>query len=128
NVDYPYQGHLNEDGTPSTPLAHWSGSLVYLLPCYECDNIYRQLRTMTDKTYHGAWWETNPDWTLAHTKISILICPSDVSNPGEISLGSAALIHSWDSTGAPGAPPPPGGGTAYGVVLYYFYTAVDQPK
>jgi prepilin-type N-terminal cleavage/methylation domain-containing protein len=127
NVDYPYDGHLNEDGKPSSPLAHWTGSLVYLLPYYECDNIYRQLRTMTDKTYHGAWWETNPDWTMAHTKISILICPSDPSSQGDINTGSAALIHSYDSTGA-GGPPPANGGTAYGVVMYYFPGEYDLGK
>src|SRR5262249_27356891 len=99
NVDYPFTGHLAEDtvNAPGGPLAHWTGSLAFLLPYYEQDNIYKQLRTMTDKTYHGAWWETNPDWTLAHSRIPILLCPSDPSNQGDISAGSCALMHSYNS-------------------------------
>src|SRR5262249_3394965 len=62
NIDYPYTNHLAEDTVNPGPNAHWTGSLVHCLPYIECDNIYKQLRTMTDKTYHGAWWETNPDW------------------------------------------------------------------
>src|SRR5438876_3904847 len=128
NVDYPLPGHLSENGV-SGPNAHWTGSLVLLLPYYEQDNIYRQLRTMTDSSYHGAWWETNPDWTLAHGKIPLLLCPSDPANPGDLdgTGGCAALMHSYDSG-------PPDG--AEGAVMYYFavsdlgktnYTGVAGP-
>jgi prepilin-type N-terminal cleavage/methylation domain-containing protein len=110
---------------PETPK--FVGSLVYLLPYYEQDNIYRQLRTMTDSSYIGQWWGTNPDWTLAHSKIKLLICPSDPIASGDQTTGSAALFHSYDSG-------PPDG--AEGAVMYYFsdrtlgktnYTGVAGP-
>lgn len=85
--------------------------LVYLLPYIEQENIWRQMRTMTDTTYVGAWWQTNPDWTLAHTQIKILQCPSDEPPNIALTQGSAALFHSFDSG-------PPRG--AEGVVMYFF--------
>jgi prepilin-type N-terminal cleavage/methylation domain-containing protein/prepilin-type processing-associated H-X9-DG protein len=93
----------------------WVGVLVYLLPYVEQDNIYKQLRTMNDSSYHGTWWQTNPDWTMAHSQISIFLCPSDPVDPGNITLGSAACTHSY----APGAPNLPATSAA-GAVLYYF--------
>lgn len=118
HVDYPNTGHLNENGA-NGPMAKWVGSIVYLLPYIEQDNLYRPLRTMNDMTYLGAWWETNPDWTLAHATIPILLCPADPVNPGEITGGCAALIHSFD------AGPPDG---IEGVVMYYFPGYFDLGK
>jgi prepilin-type N-terminal cleavage/methylation domain-containing protein len=106
NIHYPLPGNLDA-GNPK-----WTGSLAYLLPYYEQDNIYRQLRTMNDLSYMGNWWSTNPDWTMAHSSIPMLICPSDSANPGDVSVGSAACMHSYDSG-------PPAG--AEGAVMYYFY-------
>ena len=105
NIHYPNTGHL-DSGNPK-----WVGVLVYLLPYYEQDTIYRQLRTMTDSSYTGNWWGTNPDWTLAHSRIKTLLCPSDPIGPGSVVTGSAALMHSFDSG-------PPAG--AEGAVMYYF--------
>jgi len=121
NIHYPLAGHL-DSGNPK-----WVGVLVYLLPYFEQDNIYRQLRTMNDSSYMGNWWGTNPDWTLAHSSIKILLCPSDPVPQGDQSTGSAALFHSYDSG------PPEG---AEGAVMYYFtdrtlgktnYTGVAGP-
>ena len=87
NIHYPHANHLTQ-GNPK-----WIGSLVYLLPYVEQENIYRQLRTVNDSGYTGNWWGTNPDWTLAHTQIKTFQCPSD-QGPGGVTTGSAALIHS----------------------------------
>jgi prepilin-type N-terminal cleavage/methylation domain-containing protein len=108
NINYPLPGHLTA-GNPK-----WVGVLVYLLPYVEQDNIYKQLRTMNDSSYTGTWWQTNPDWTLAHSQISIFLCPSDPVDPGGITAGSAALMHSYTP---PGVKPP---NTAAGAVMYYF--------
>jgi prepilin-type N-terminal cleavage/methylation domain-containing protein len=105
NIHYPNAGHL-DSGNPK-----WVGVLVYLLPYYEQDTIYRQLRTMTDSSYTGNWWGVNPDWTLAHSRIKMLLCPSDAIESGSVVTGSAALMHSFDSG-------PPAG--AEGAVMYYF--------
>jgi prepilin-type N-terminal cleavage/methylation domain-containing protein len=105
NIHYNLPNHLTA-GNPK-----WVGVLVYLLPYMEQDNIYKQLRTMNDSSYTGNWWGTNPDWTLAHSQIKILQCPSD-QPPGGVSLGSAACMHSYDADAAvPGAE---------GLVMYYF--------
>jgi prepilin-type N-terminal cleavage/methylation domain-containing protein/prepilin-type processing-associated H-X9-DG protein len=123
NINYPLPGHLTA-GNPK-----WVGCLVYLLPYMEQDNIYKQLRTMNDSGYTGTWWGTNPDWTLAHSQIKSFQCPSD-QGPGNITTGSAALMHSYTP---PGVQPP---NSAAGAVMYYFprenlgktnYTGVAGP-
>jgi prepilin-type N-terminal cleavage/methylation domain-containing protein len=121
NHHYPHPNHLTA-GNPK-----WVGVIVYLLPYIEQENIYRRLRTMNDAGFTGRWWETNPDWTLAHSRIKILLCPSDPVGPGEHNIGSTALMHSYDS-GAPAG--------AEGAVMYIFrnrdlgktnYTGVAGP-
>jgi hypothetical protein len=121
NIHYPLANHLTQ-GNPK-----WVGVIVYLLPYIEQDNIYRQLRTMNDSSYTGTWWNTNPDWTLAHSQIRMLLCPSDPIAPKSQTTGSSALMHSYDS-GAPAG--------AEGAVMYYFtdvtlgktnYTGVAGP-
>jgi prepilin-type N-terminal cleavage/methylation domain-containing protein/prepilin-type processing-associated H-X9-DG protein len=124
NINYPLPNHLTA-GNPK-----WVGVLVYLLPYVEQGNIYKQLRTMNDSSYTGNWWSTNPDWTLAHGQIPIFLCPSDPVDPGGITVGSAALMHSYTPDGV--QPP----NAAAGAVMYYFpgehlgktnYTGVAGP-
>jgi prepilin-type N-terminal cleavage/methylation domain-containing protein len=94
NIHYPNMG-WQTTGNPK-----WVGVMVYLLPYLEQNNIYRQLKTMTDSSYTGTWWQTNPDWTMAHSQIPVFLCPSDPVAPGGISgspSGSAALMHSYAS-------------------------------
>jgi prepilin-type N-terminal cleavage/methylation domain-containing protein len=64
--------------------AQWLGSLVFVLPYIEQENIYRQLTTnkdlrrkFTPPSTSPGWWTRNPDWSLAHSKIKTFICPSD---------------------------------------------------
>jgi prepilin-type N-terminal cleavage/methylation domain-containing protein len=118
NIHYANAGHLDTPQPPDPRAPRWVGVLVYLLPYLEQDNIYRQMRTMTDPSFVAsvappgppAWWTVNPDWTMAHTQIKSLLCPSDIA-PGAITGGSAACMHSYDS-GAPDG--------AEGAVMYYF--------
>jgi hypothetical protein len=95
--------------------------MVYLLPYLEQNNIYRQLRTMNDSTYVGPWWNTNPDWTLAHSQIPVFLCPSDPVSQGGVSSGSAALLHSYASVASQPQ-------WAQGAVLYYFGGVTDLGK
>jgi hypothetical protein len=108
NIHYPNAGY-STSGHPK-----WVGSLVYLLPYVEQTVIYQKLRTMTDPTYTGNWYQTNPDYTLAYTQIPVFLCPSAPVAPGStLSLGSAAFVHSYASL-LPADP------RASGAVLLYF--------
>ncbi len=137
NIDYPTSGYSNTPATGKPDTPKWIGSLVYMLPYLEQENIYKQLHSTTDANYYnvpppqgapptGPWWSYNPDWTLAHSTIPQLLCPSD-QQPTTLTAGSGALIHSYDSQG---------NGTAAGGVLLYFpgemlgktnYTGVAGP-
>jgi prepilin-type N-terminal cleavage/methylation domain-containing protein len=103
------------------PQAHWTGSLVYLLPYVEQTAIYNQLVTMNISTYTSYWWNTNPDWTLAHTQIKGFQCPSDTLPGSPLTGGACALLHTYSPSGNPG-------NTAYGAVLYYFPGVTDLGK
>jgi len=113
NIHYPNAGWQTA-GNPK-----WVGVMAYLLPYLEQNNIYRQLRTMNDSSYTGTWWQTNPDWTLAHSQIPVFLCPSDPVSPGGISTGSAALMHSYASRFPQ---------WAEGAVLSYFPGITDLGK
>ena len=101
NIHYPLAGHLDA-GSPK-----WTGSLAYLLPYVEQDNIHKQMQTMSGAATSN-WWGVNPDWTLAHTQIKTFQCPSDGQTP---TSGSVALAHSYDSGDPAGAE---------GAVIYTF--------
>src|SRR5438094_924014 len=96
-------------GRVGVPVPKWTGVLVYLLPYVEQDNVYKQFSILNGNDAN-TWWEVNPDWTMAHTKIKTFLCPSDSWQQTE----SAALLHTYDPTGV-GT-----GNAAYGAVLYYF--------
>jgi prepilin-type N-terminal cleavage/methylation domain-containing protein/prepilin-type processing-associated H-X9-DG protein len=101
NIHYPTAG-WDTTGSPK-----WIGVMVYLLPYVEQSAIYRQLATINNPSYTGVWWGVNPDWTLAHTQLSVFLCPSDPLSPGGVGpptagstvWGSVARIHSFDSNG-----------------------------
>jgi prepilin-type N-terminal cleavage/methylation domain-containing protein len=119
NIHYPAGGHLDSPAPPHPDTPKWLGSLAYMLPYLEQENIYRQLTTANNSANPpGPWWTVNPDWTLAHTQIKTFLCPSDQSpgslgplTAGSTAWGTAALMHSYDSG-------PPAG--AEGAVMYYF--------
>ncbi len=76
------------------PGGQWTGVLVQLLPYLEQNNIYSQLTVVTSVAVQSntTWWQVNPDWTLAHTRIKGFECPSD----GTITpyIGWGALLAS----------------------------------
>src|SRR5262245_5992339 len=124
NIHYPYAGHLNTPPQTDANTPRWIGSLVYLLPFVEQENIYKQLKTINDTGNPASWrywWQLNPDWTLAHSRIKMFLCPSDPALPGDVTAGSAALMHSYD----PGVVDSP---RAAGVVMYYFAGAKTLGK
>lgn len=62
------------------------GLIAFLLPYMEQDSITRELVVSFDINTTGPakapnpgtpWWQLNPDWTLAHSKIGSFFCPSD---------------------------------------------------
>ena len=58
--------------------AHWIGTLPYLLPYVEQENLHRQLRFNWDVNGDGPPWITNAtNWTMAMVKVKTFLCPSD---------------------------------------------------
>jgi prepilin-type N-terminal cleavage/methylation domain-containing protein/prepilin-type processing-associated H-X9-DG protein len=63
----------------------WVGTLAFLLPFVEQDNIYKQLQVdwNLDTPYdteippYDAWWFNTNNFNLAKAKIPIFLCPSD---------------------------------------------------
>lgn len=64
--------------------AHWIGVLPYLLPYMEMDNVYRPLVFDWNVDGDGPVWTSNTtNWTMAMTRISTFLCPSDDPNQPE---------------------------------------------
>src|SRR5215475_10157834 len=84
--------NLARDLTPSSPFMSnpWVGTLAFLLPYVEQENIYRQLQVNWDvnQPYNtgtgpsAAWWLNPVNFDLAKTKIPTFLCPSD--NAGDV--------------------------------------------
>jgi prepilin-type N-terminal cleavage/methylation domain-containing protein/prepilin-type processing-associated H-X9-DG protein len=101
----PNQGYPGAGGNAKPDEYQQIGCLTFLLPYFEADTIYRQLKVNFDLTYpnkgapNTAYWHLSPDWTLAQTRIKMLQCPSD-PNLSESLIGSshgvAILQHHWD--------------------------------
>jgi prepilin-type N-terminal cleavage/methylation domain-containing protein len=75
-----YLGMLLTGPNQSTGFfdAQWVGSLVFILPHIEQDNIFRPLQTNRDLNVKtSGWWTRNPDWSLAFSKIKTFQCPSN---------------------------------------------------
>ena len=82
NEHYPGPNHLGNG-------AKFTGVLYYLLPYVEQDNIHKAMTNMANSANTNKWWEVNPDWTLAHTKIKTFLCPSDDEVAGRL----RGLLH-----------------------------------
>jgi len=61
-----------------------AGSLFFLLPYIEQDNLFKKFAGVYNlDTYYAfppsgqQWWTANPDWSLTWTKIKTYRCPSD---------------------------------------------------
>src|SRR5262245_32603713 len=63
----------------------WVGTLAFLLPYIEQENIYKQLQVdwnldsprNTENSPYDAWWFNPVNFNLAKNKIPIYLCPSD---------------------------------------------------
>lgn len=93
------------------------GSLVYLLPYLEAENVFKPLTTNLNVTVgSGAkpgntfcFWDRQPDWTLAQTKIKMFLCPSDNASDSDPTnnTGVGIATHAYSNTAWIGYLPPP---------------------
>jgi prepilin-type processing-associated H-X9-DG protein len=99
-------GYLGTFPLPNKPLDSqgandnpWVGVIPFLLPYIEQESVYRQLVVNWDLTVGSSadltppWWNSSVNWTLARTRISILVCPSD--NPYDSTVGTIVRMHTW---------------------------------
>ena len=83
-------GNLPGDPTKAAPNnGFWAGQIfgtnAFLLPYIEMDTIHRQLITgfsldnwgIAATSATAPWWNRNPDYTLAMSRIKTFMCPSD---------------------------------------------------
>ena len=75
----------------------WAGTLVYLLPYVEQDNVYKLFLTNRPADYldvtkrYPPWWNYGSSVQAAFVKIKTFVCPSD--NPESSSGGTYAMLH-----------------------------------
>ncbi|MCI0459443.1 MAG: DUF1559 domain-containing protein [Gemmataceae bacterium] len=73
------------------------GSLLFLLPFLELDNLSKQLLVSLDPRAVGRpYWQLNPDWTLAQTKIRTFECPSDSVNSVQVATGVGIVGRTYN--------------------------------
>jgi len=127
-------GQLGEIvGTSSNVFdAQCVGSLVFLLPYMELNNIQnplitkRLLTSIGDRPGAQGWWSVNPDWSLAWTQIPTFRCPSDDVQSATSTIYGATIVLEPDPIGNGNQPTNAvtigyfGGGNAYdlGVTNY----------
>jgi prepilin-type processing-associated H-X9-DG protein len=64
------------------------GSLAFLLPYVEQQNIYNRLNVNFDLNQRGPhWWTDTTNWTMAQTRIKGFLCPS--TDPYQSTKGTA---------------------------------------
>jgi prepilin-type N-terminal cleavage/methylation domain-containing protein len=93
-------GPIPNETTGSANNVQWVGVLAFLLPYIEQENVYRGLQVVWPLEQLGPAWYTNTtNWTLAHTRIKILLCPSD--DPNSAILGVGVNGHFFNMASAP---------------------------
>lgn len=79
--------------------AQWVGTLAYLLPYLEQDNLYRRMSEVDwnpKSTSTTNWWSMPNTWQAAQVKVNMFLCPSD--NPDEAGSERCAIaLHTWGS-------------------------------
>jgi prepilin-type N-terminal cleavage/methylation domain-containing protein len=75
------------------------GSLGYLLPYIEQDNVYKQIPLSVWQGSAGAWWGSA--WGAANNKVKTFNCPADGADTASPSTGSFAyfVTANWGMTG-----------------------------
>jgi prepilin-type N-terminal cleavage/methylation domain-containing protein len=56
------------------------GSLAFLLPYIEQDNVYKMINpdvVNPNSTTSGPWWGDGPSWAAAQSKVKTFLCPAD---------------------------------------------------
>jgi prepilin-type N-terminal cleavage/methylation domain-containing protein len=78
---------------PGFNSGSYCGSLAYLLPYIEQDNIFRQLPTnlLVIPGTGGVWWGTG--WTAANNKVKTYNCPSDYADRTTPANGTFAYFY-----------------------------------
>lgn len=117
-------GPLPDNGTFSFSFPH-VGSLAFLLPYVEQENIYKQIvnpvnpsipfdwslnnTSGTQVASNAGWWNHATNRALATTKIKTFLCPSD--NPDNTVNGVFITLYAGGSTFTGGYYPNPTGNT-----------------
>jgi len=83
---------------PGFNSASYCGSLAYLLPYIEQDNIYRHIPTnlLTLPGTGGVWWGSG--WTAANNKVKTYNCPSDYADRTVPTSGTFAYFYTAGNT------------------------------
>lgn len=76
----------------------WVGSLVFLLPNMELQNVYDKIAIdLAVERKAQPWWTEANTWAIAQAKIPGLQCPSAESNPSD---GMVVTAHEWPEISA----------------------------
>ncbi|MFO0935210.1 MAG: DUF1559 domain-containing protein [Gemmataceae bacterium] len=101
-------GNLGGNSTTGFFGGQCVGSLFFLLPYIEQNNLYSQFTGQYNiNTYFAFppsgynWWSANPDFSLSYTKIKTFRCPSDTINSATETANGVILLAMTDPSSAP---------------------------
>jgi prepilin-type N-terminal cleavage/methylation domain-containing protein len=97
---------------PGYSNTQWLGTIPFLLPYVEQQNIYDQIQTVKDPMQPTSnaqqnpwptgsvpvWWGLASDWNAAQTRVNAFLCPS--TNPYSSTGGTFALLHTYGLDGS----------------------------
>ncbi|MER3441981.1 MAG: hypothetical protein C4296_11525 [Gemmataceae bacterium] len=90
----------NESSLNSSTNVQNVGMLAFILPFIELDNVYKNLQVEWNVDKIGPpWWTIGANWTQAHTRAKVFVCPSD--NPYENIIGTGIAAHYWHDASGP---------------------------
>jgi prepilin-type N-terminal cleavage/methylation domain-containing protein len=83
---------------PGYNSTSYCGSLAYLLPYIEQDNIFKQMPStiLTIPSTGGVWW--GGGWTAGNNKIKTYLCPSDNADTTTVTNGVFAYIYTTNGS------------------------------
>jgi prepilin-type N-terminal cleavage/methylation domain-containing protein len=100
NLPPGYYGPI-PNATTTRNNVQYIGLIPSLLPYVEQENIYRQIVTNWGLDQLGPnWWLNGANWTVAHTRVKIFLCPSD--DPYRSRDGTGVTSHFFNFNGNPG--------------------------